>query len=119
MPTIIFRRRRLFFFMDLSTTQVTGGVTTNTLAAPNPVVTENLNVQPTATTGTVGISSKRSFEISGYINSARGPVTTRVQQTVTFSNDQYFNITGSAYVQNISQLTQVSSENKTSGGGAP
>jgi len=109
----------LLLYLDPSTTQVTGSVTKNTLAGPNPVVTENLNVQPTFTTGTVGISSKRSFEISGYINSAKGRVTTRVRQTVTFSNDQYFNITGSAYVQNISQVSQVSSETKTSGGGVP
>jgi hypothetical protein len=107
----------LLLYLDASTTQVTGSVTKNTLAGPNPVVTENLNVQPTFITGRVGISSKRSFEISGYINSAKGPVTTRVQQTITFSNDQHFNITGNSYVQNISQVSQVSSETKTSGGG--
>jgi hypothetical protein len=109
----------LLLYLDASTTQVTGSVTKNTLAGPNPVVTEKLNVQPTSTTGTVDISSKRSFEISGYINSAKGKVTTRVQQTVNFSNNQYFNITGSAYVQDISQVSQVSSEVKTSGGGSP
>jgi hypothetical protein len=109
----------LLLYLDASTTQVTGSVTKNTLVGPTPVVTEKLNVQPTFTTGTVGISSKRSFEISGYLNSARGKVTTRVQQTVNFSNNQYFNITGSAYVQNISQVSQVSSEVKTSGGGSP
>jgi hypothetical protein len=109
----------LLLYLDASTTQVTGSVTKNTLAGPNPVVTEKLNVKPTLTTGTVDISSKRSFEISGYINSAKGKVTTRVQQTVNFSNNQYFNITGSAYVQNISQVSQVSSEVKTSGGGSP
>ncbi|MHB8214507.1 MAG: peptide-N4-asparagine amidase [Candidatus Sulfotelmatobacter sp.] len=109
----------LLLYLDASTAQVTGSVTKNTLAGPNPVVTENLNVQPTFTTGTVGIGSKRSFEISGYINSAKGPVTTRVRQTVAFSNNQYFNITGNSYVQNISQVSQVSSETKTSGGGAP
>ena len=109
----------LLLYLDASTAQVTGGVTKNTLAGPNPVVTENLNVQPTSITGTVGISSKRSFEISGYINSAKGKVTTRVQQTVNFSNNQSFNITGSAYVQDISQVSQVSSEVKTSGGAAP
>jgi hypothetical protein len=109
----------LLFYLDASTTQVTGGVTTNTLAAPNPVVTEKLNVQPTSTTGTVGISSNRSFEISGFINTASGPVTTRVRQSVNFSNNQYFNITGSAYVQSISQVSQVTSEVKTSGGGSP
>ncbi|HZZ15170.1 MAG TPA: peptide-N4-asparagine amidase [Candidatus Sulfotelmatobacter sp.] len=109
----------LLLYLDSSTTQVTGGVTTNTLAGPNPVVTENLKVQPTATTGTVGISSKRSFVISGYVNSAKGPVTTTVRQTVNFSNDQYFNITGSEYVQDIFQLSQVTSQVKTSGGGLP
>ncbi len=109
----------LLLYLDASTTQVTGAVTKNTLAAPNPVVTEKLNVQPTLSTGTVDISSKRTFEISGYIESARGKVTTRVQQTVNFSNNQYFNITGSAYVQNISQMSQVTSQVKTSGGGSP
>jgi len=109
----------LLLYLDVSTTQVTGAVTNNTLAGPTPVVTENLNVQPSATTGTVDVSSKRSFEISGYVNTAKGPVTTRVQQTVNFSNNQYFNITGSAYVQDISQATQITSETKTSGGGVP
>ena len=109
----------LLLYLDASTTQVTGAVTKNTLAAPTPAVTENLNVQPTSTTGTVDVSSKRSFEISGYVNTAKGPVTTRVRQTVNFSNNQYFNISGSAYVQNISQTTQVMAETKTSGGGVP
>ena len=109
----------LLLYLDSSMAQVTGSVTKNTLVGPNPLVTENLNVQPTSITGTVGISSKRSFEISGYVNSAKGKVTTRVQQTVNFSNNQSFNITGTEYVQDISQVSQVSSETKTSGGGAP
>jgi hypothetical protein len=109
----------LLLYLDSSTTQVTGGITRNTLAAPNPLVTENINVQPAATTGTVGISSKRSFIISGYVNTAKGPITTTVQETVNFSNDQYFNITGSEYVQDIFQLSQVTSQVKTSGGGLP
>jgi hypothetical protein len=109
----------LLLYLDASTTQITGGVTTNTLAPPNPAVTEKLNVQPASTTGTVGISSNRSFEISGFINTARGPVTTRVRQSINFSNNQYFNINGSAYVQNISQVSQVTSEVKTSGAGSP
>lgn len=107
----------LLLYLDSSTAQVTGAVTKNTLAGPNPVVTENLNVQPTSITGTVGISSKRSFEISGYINSPKGPITTRVQQTVNFSNSQSFDINSSVYVQDISQVSTVTSETKTSGGG--
>jgi len=81
----------------------------DTLTAPTPVVTENLNVQPTYITGTVDVSSKRTFLISGYVNTSHGKVTTTVLQTVNFTNNQYFDITASKYVQNISQATTVSS----------
>src|ERR1700683_2786302 len=37
----------LLLYLDPGSTQVTGAITTNTLAGPSPVVTENLNVQPT------------------------------------------------------------------------
>lgn len=106
----------LLLYLDASTTQVTGAVTRNTLTGPSPKVTENINVQASSITGTVGISSNRSFEISGYVNTPRGKVTTRVEQSVSFSNNQSFNITGTQYVQDISQVSQVSSQTKTSGG---
>ncbi len=109
----------LLLYVDPGTAQITGQVTKNTLTAPSPVVTENLNVQPAFIKGTVGVSSNRSFEISGYINTSKGRVTTRVEQAVTFSNNQSFNITGSEYVQNISQDTGIASITKTTGGGKP
>jgi Peptide N-acetyl-beta-D-glucosaminyl asparaginase amidase A len=108
----------LLLYLDADSTQVTGAVTQDTLAGPSPVVTENLNVQPTFIRGKVAVSSRRNFAISGYANTSRGKVTTKVAQTVNFSNTQDFNITGNAYVQDISVVSALSSTTTTSGGGA-
>jgi hypothetical protein len=109
----------LLLYLDAATTQTTGAITKNTLTEPSPVVTENLNVQPTFISGTVDVKSNRTFTISGYINTSGGPVTTKVSQTVNFSNDQYFDITSTKYVQDISLGSSVSSTTTTSGGGGP
>jgi hypothetical protein len=108
----------LLLYLDSDSTQVTGAVTQDTLAGPSPVVTENLNVQPTFIRGKVAVSSKRNFVISGYANTSRGKVTTKVAQSVNFSNTQNFNITGNQYVQDISVVSGLSSTTTTSGGGA-
>jgi Peptide N-acetyl-beta-D-glucosaminyl asparaginase amidase A len=109
----------LLLYLDAGSTQVTGAVTQDTLtAAPAPLTAENLNVQPTYIKGTVDVGSKRSFVISGYANTSNGKVTTKVAQTVNFSNNQYFSITGTQYVQDITLGSQVSSTTTTSGVGA-
>jgi hypothetical protein len=108
----------LLLYLDSDSTQVTGAVTQDTLTGPSPVVTENLNVQPTFIRGKVAVSSKRNFVISGYANTSRGKVTTKVAQSVDFSNTQGFNITGNQYVQDISVVSGLSSTTTTSGGGA-
>ena len=109
----------LLLYLDSGSTQTTGAITQNTLTGPSPVVTENLNVQSTSITGTVDVSSKRSFVISGYLNTSHGKVTTKVSQTANFYNDQTFNITGSKYVQDISQNTTLSSHTTVSQTGVP
>jgi hypothetical protein len=81
-------------------------------------------VQPTYIKGTVDVSSKRSFNITGYANTSKGKVTTTVEQRVNFFNNQYFSIdTASAdstpYTQNISLGSTIASTTITSGGGAP
>jgi hypothetical protein len=109
----------LLLYLEAGATQVIGALTENTLtAAPSPVVKENLNVQPTFIKGTVDVSSKRSFVISGYANTSHGKVTTTVRQDVNFFNNQSFNITGTEYVQDISLGSSVFSTTTTSGGGA-
>jgi hypothetical protein len=109
----------LLLYLNAATTQTTGAITKNTLTAPSPVVTENLSVQPTYTKGAVDVTSNRSFTISGYVNTPGGPVTTKVNQTVDFFNNQYFDITNTVYVQDISIGSSLTSTTTTSGGGGP
>jgi len=108
----------LLLYLDPDAAQMTGAVTRNSLTGPSPVVTENLNVQPTFIRGKVGVSSSRSFIISGYANTSRGKVTTTVEQTINFSNNQFFDITAAQYVQNISQTSGVFSTTTTWADGA-
>jgi len=77
----------LLLYLDAGSTQITGKVTKNTLASPNPVVTENL--QGTATvTGTINVTTDRSFTIAGYVNTSHGKVSTSVAEHQRFSGTQ-------------------------------
>jgi len=109
----------LLLYEDSGSTQTSGAVTSNTLTTPAPVVTEKLNVQPTFINGTVTVSSRHIFGITGYVNTSKGKVTTTVSQDVLFSNNQYFNITASKYLQDITQETTVSSSTTVSQKGVP
>jgi hypothetical protein len=109
----------LLLYLDHGGAVTTGAITTNTLTVPNPVVTENLNVQSAYIRGTVDVSSKHNFIISGYVNTSHGKVTTKVAQTINFSNHQRFNITGTEYVQDITQATTINSTATVSQAGTP
>ena len=77
----------LLLYLDKGSKQVTGAVTNNTLAAPNPVVTENLQGTSTVT-GTIGVVSDRHFNIAGYVNTSHGKVTTSIDGHQDFSSTQ-------------------------------
>jgi len=109
----------LLLYLDAGTSQITGAVTQNTLATPSPVTEENLNVQQTFIKGTVDVTSNRSFAISGFVNTSHGKVTTKVAQTVDFSSDQSFNITGTQFVQDISQSNVINASTAVTQPGAP
>jgi hypothetical protein len=109
----------LLLYLDSGSTQTSGAVTQNTLSGPSPVVTEKINVQPTVINGTVNVVSRRNFAITGYVNTSKGKVTTTVSQSIVFSNDQYFNITGNKYLQDINQGTNVSSYTTVTQKGVP
>lgn len=108
----------LLVYLDPNSTQVTGAITKNTLAAPNPVITENINSGSTIS-GTVDVTSNRTFTITGYANTSAGKITTEVYQSVNFHNDQYFDITSTKYEQNITIGSTVHSTTTTSGGTLP
>ena len=77
----------LLLFLDHGSSQVTGALTKNTLAAPSPTVTENLN-GTSIITGTIGVASNRNFTISGYLNTSRGKVSTSVSGQQNFASTQ-------------------------------
>lgn len=109
----------LLLFQDHGQKTVSGAVTQNTIgASPNPNVVENLTTDASGNiTGTVSVTSARHFEVAGFVDTSHGRVQTEVKQDIHFSNSQSFNITNTAFVQNITQRTNISSETKSQGGG--
>ena len=109
----------LLLFQDHGAQAVTGQVTQDTIgAAPAPNVVESLNTDASGNiTGTVTVTSSRQFTVAGFLNTSHGTVRTNVNQSISFSNIQSFNITNTAFAQNITQRTNISSETKTQGGG--
>jgi hypothetical protein len=96
----------LLLYLDPNSTQVTGGVTKNTLTAM-PVVNTKSHIVSTANgvSGPVKTSESRKFEIEGNAVTSAGTINYTVQQDIEFSNDQRFRITGNKYVQDIAQKT--------------
>ncbi len=100
----------LLLYTDPNITQVTGGIISNTLTAPSPTVSENLKTTPNGYVfGSVGVTSARSFEISGNAVTSAGDVVTTVSQNVNFTNTQNFALTNTKYQQDISQGTTLTS----------
>jgi hypothetical protein len=100
----------LLLYLDKNATQITGAVTTNTLAVPVPSVVEKINTLKNGDIeGTVGNKSSHNFQISGYANTSHGLVTTTVAQDINFANLQYFKLTNVEYEQNINQTSTVHS----------
>jgi hypothetical protein len=100
----------LLLYLDSGSTQVTGALTGDTLAVPVPSITENIHTAPNGNIeGTVNTRSGHTFQISGYVNTSHGTVTTTVAQDINFSNLQHFNIQALSYAQNIKQGTTIHS----------
>ena len=100
----------LLLYLDSSATKLSGAVTENTLSVPVPDVIENIHTASNGNiAGSVNTKSAHNFQISGYVNTSLGPVTTTVAQNIDFSNDQYFKVTPSFYEQDINQGTTIHS----------
>lgn len=100
----------LLLYLDAGSTEVNGAVTENTLTVPNPTVSENINTAKNGNIqGSVDTKSSHDFEISGYVNTSHGPVTTTVSQDINFTNLQYFKLTDTEYEQNINQTSTLHS----------
>jgi hypothetical protein len=107
----------LLVFEDHGASTVTGGLLTNTLTEPNPVVQENIVAGADSTyTGSVTVGSNRSFTISGFVNTSHGRVETTVDQTVNFLSKQDFEVNANTDDQNAQQTTTLDSRVTTNGG---
>ena len=112
----------MFVFTDHGSAHVTGGVTTNTLsAAPTPTINNNITFNPATKhfTGSIDTSSTRTFTIAGFVNTSHGRLDTTVEETVSFVNNQQFDVdptTGSPDNQNVQQTATVDSETTTHAG---
>jgi hypothetical protein len=109
----------LLLYLDHESSEVTGRVTQNTLAAnPTPTIVGNLS--PPAVdgtiTGTVTTTSSRQFAVAGEVKTSHGLVSTQVTQRIDFSNAQQFvsNPNTGSLVQDITQNTSISSLTQTS-----
>jgi hypothetical protein len=102
----------LLLYLDPHAKQVNGAVVSNNLAsAPTPVVTEKLSTDAQGdVSGSVGVTSKRDFSITGYVNTSHGRVETTVAQQMAFSNVQTFNINATTYIQSLDQATTVKAQ---------
>ena len=104
----------LLLFRDPVLKTVPGALTVNTLTAdPVPVIQSNLSTVNGEVTGPVSVAASRRFTVAGYVVSYLGKVTTNITQTVGFSNVQQFDISASKDIQNVEQMTTVSSATVT------
>jgi hypothetical protein len=107
----------LLVFEDHGSTTVTGGVITNTLTQPNPVVSENIITGSGPTyTGSVTVGANRTFTISGWVNTSHGRVETTVNQTVDFLSKQEFDVSANTDDQYAQQTSTLDSTVTTQGG---
>jgi hypothetical protein len=107
----------LFVFEDHGSKIVTGGVTTNTLTEPTPVIAENVLTGSGPTyTGSVTVGANRSSIIGGWVNTSHGRVETTVNQTIDFLSKQEFDVNATTDIQNTQQTSTLASTVTTTGG---
>jgi hypothetical protein len=108
----------LLLYQDAGSTQVTGGVTTNTIGQPDPAITENIFSLPAIVWGTLSLTSNRGFTVEGNVQTSHGRVDTKVVQSIDFTNAQkyYVRTDGSVYDQYVGQSTTISSATTTTSG---
>jgi len=106
----------LLLYLDPGAAQLTGAVTSNTLAAPAPQVEQDSAVSGDATNYDFSVVANRQFTIAGTLHTSHGTVTTQVAQTLGFSNVQQFTVSDSVYHQKVVQATTVDSTTTTSNG---
>ena len=107
----------LLIYEDHGSKEVTGEVTENNLAAPNPALVNNVTVESNGdATGVVTVTSAQNFTIAGYINTSHGRVSTKILQNVNFSNAQTVTSTATQFGQSVVQTSTINGTTTTQTG---
>jgi hypothetical protein len=107
----------LLVYEDHGSKHVTGAVTEDTLATPNPSVVSNVSFNAGGIGGgTATVTSAQKFAISGYLNTSHGRVTTTIDGNVNFSNVQTVTSTANTFGQAVVQTSTVDQKTTTQDG---
>ncbi|MBV9646899.1 MAG: peptide-N(4)-(N-acetyl-beta-glucosaminyl)asparagine amidase [Candidatus Eremiobacteraeota bacterium] len=109
----------LLVYEDHAASQVTGALLSDgTPAFPHENVIEHVTSTPSGGGhGKIIVTATHPVALHGYVITSKGRVDTTVRQKVDFSNVQHIDVTSSRFIQDITQLTTVSSQTDTRRGG--
>jgi Peptide N-acetyl-beta-D-glucosaminyl asparaginase amidase A len=111
----------LLVYRDAKAGHTGGAVTRNTLkgASLEPTVTSSLGPDPSKVNGNVVTRAGQSYTIEGYVNTPAGRVSTRVEQSLTFNNNQTFSTVDAQTTRHVTgQSGRVSGSSTSIGGGS-
>ena len=107
----------LLVYEDHGSKQVTGAVTEDTLADPNPTVVNNVIFDSSGIGGGSAIvTSAQNFTIAGYVNTSHGRVGTKIDGNVNFSTAQTVTSTATTFGQSVVQTSTVNAKTTTQTG---
>jgi hypothetical protein len=108
----------LLLYLDHGSKMVTGAVTANNLAAPNPTVVNTVSFNSSGVGGgTITTTNAHNYTIAGYVNTSHGRVWTTVDGVVNFSNVTNVALTAAnAEIQNEVQSSTADQKTRTQEG---
>jgi hypothetical protein len=107
----------LLVYEDHGSPQITGELTEDTLAAPDPAVVNNVSFDASGNGGgTVTVTSVQDYTVAGYVNTSHGRVSTKISTNVDFSNAQTVTSTSSTFGQSVVQTSTLSTKTTTQSG---
>jgi hypothetical protein len=107
----------LLVYEDHGSKNVTGEVTEDTLAAPNPTLVSNISFDSSGNGGgTATVTNAQKFAVSGFVNTSHGRVTTTINGNVNFQNALTLTSTATTFGQSAVQTSTVDQKTTTQDG---